>query len=45
VRHKDDDPEFLPSTGAIREQRRRNYIRVDGQRFVFALPVPAATGR
>ena len=37
MRHKDDDREFLPSTGAIREQRRRDYISADGQRFVFAL--------
>jgi len=36
VRHKDDDREFLPSTGAIREQRRRDYISADGQRFVFS---------
>jgi hypothetical protein len=28
VRHKDDDREFLPSTGAIREQRRRPYISI-----------------
>jgi hypothetical protein len=40
VRHKDDDREFLPSTGAIREQRRRDYISADGQRFVFALLRP-----
>jgi hypothetical protein len=41
----DDAREFLPSTGAIREQRRRDQISADGQRFGFALPAPAATAR